>query len=123
MPVLLQLAQLTVLAAGMGYWVWRWARKPAPVRSGTWLWCGLAGLCLTLLLLQALVYADWPLRQTAPFLWMVAAAGFASLTVTGWRARRTIRWRRWREICLVLGAGAAARAFASSDGCGGAGGI
>ncbi len=108
MSALFQLAMLVVLAAGMGYWVWLWARQPAPLRAVTWLWCGLAGFSVALLLLQALVYVDWPLRKSAPLLGIVAAVGFALLGLRLWRARPMINRRKWREIGLVLGAGAGA---------------
>lgn len=108
MPALLQLAMLAVLAAGMGYWIWVWARKPVPLRASTWLWCGLAGFSLSLLFLQALVYADWPLQKTVPLLWIIAGAGFALLILGVWRARHAVNGRKLREICLILGAGAGA---------------
>ncbi len=108
MPALIQLALLVGLTAGMGYWVWLWARKPAPFRASTWLWCGLTGFSLALLLQQALVYVDWPLRKTAPVMGMVAVAGLALLGAGLWRARRTVAWRQWRGVVLVLGAGAGA---------------
>ena len=96
MPALIQLALLVVLTAGMGYWVWLWARKPAPFRAGTWLWCGLAGFSLALLLQQALVYVDVPLRKTALLAGLAAAAGFVLLAFRVWRARRKVTWRQWR---------------------------
>ena len=99
MSALFQLAMLVVLAAGMGYWVWLWARQPAPLRAVTWLWCGLAGFSVALLLLQALVYVDWPLRKSAPLLGIVAAVGFALL---GLRLVRSLAWIAYALMRLVL---------------------
>ncbi|HTL66169.1 MAG TPA: hypothetical protein VL200_00770 [Lacunisphaera sp.] len=108
MPALIQVAILAILAAGAGYWIWRAAKRPAPLRAATWLWCGLAGFGLLFLLLQALAYVDLPLRRTAQWAFAFALAGVVLLGRDAWRARRAIfRRRRW-EIGLVLGAGVGA---------------
>jgi hypothetical protein len=112
--LVLQLMVLLVFLAGPGYAIWRWVRRPAPLRAATWVWCGLAGFCLAMLFLQALCYAGLPLRRTVAWAALAAAAGVVALLRHLWRQRREVR-RHWREVACLLGAGLGAAAMQSAS--------
>lgn len=107
---LVQLAVLVVTAAGSGFWFWWLAGRPAPWRRLIWLWCALAGYSLHTLALQALVYADLPLRSTAPWGFVIAVLGVCG---SGWRwARSRVRRPRgWLLEAAAIAAGGAAAVF------------
>jgi hypothetical protein len=66
----------------------------------------LAGLALHTLILQSLVYLDFPLRRTAPWAFAVAAAGVIMWLIRWWRSPRRGLNARKREIAWVVAAGA-----------------
>lgn len=70
-----QVFLLLVLAAGAGYWVWRFSGRPKEQPASVYLWLGTAGFCLSALLLQSLVYLGFPLRFTAWPAFALSGAG------------------------------------------------
>ena len=90
MPLLVQLLVTVVVATGWGVWVWLLSGRPSAWRNTTWLWCALAGYSLHTLLLQGLVYLDFPLRGTAGWAFGVAVIGVIAW-VPAWRRTRSRR--------------------------------
>jgi hypothetical protein len=80
------------------------ARRGRAMRATDWLWCPFGGIAAVVCVLQPLVvFADLPLRRTAPWLWgTVLLLWAAMLTVPAGRA--SIRAAPWRVLLLALAA-------------------